>query len=73
MILPKAFEVCGFYCTSCTMLLYISVSFEVLLFCDFRSRTAFERAKTDVFRIRTQNVGPLKKIRYVLLLIQIVF
>ncbi|XP_056889256.1 lipoxygenase homology domain-containing protein 1 [Takifugu flavidus] len=28
-----------------------------------RSRTAFERAKTDVFRIRTHNVGPLKKIR----------
>uniref|UniRef100_A0A3B4YR02 Lipoxygenase homology PLAT domains 1 n=1 Tax=Seriola lalandi dorsalis TaxID=1841481 RepID=A0A3B4YR02_SERLL len=26
------------------------------------SRTAFERAKTDVFRIRTHNVGPLKKI-----------
>uniref|UniRef100_A0A3Q3WIH2 PLAT domain-containing protein n=1 Tax=Mola mola TaxID=94237 RepID=A0A3Q3WIH2_MOLML len=25
------------------------------------SRTAFERAKTDVFRIRTHNVGPLKK------------
>ncbi|KAM4615981.1 lipoxygenase homology domain-containing protein 1 [Polymixia lowei] len=28
-----------------------------------RSRTAFERAKTDVFRIRTHNVGALKKIR----------
>uniref|UniRef100_A0AAQ5X247 Lipoxygenase homology PLAT domains 1b n=1 Tax=Amphiprion ocellaris TaxID=80972 RepID=A0AAQ5X247_AMPOC len=28
-----------------------------------KSRTAFERAKTDVFRIRTHNVGPLKKIR----------
>ncbi|XP_076005611.1 lipoxygenase homology domain-containing protein 1 [Genypterus blacodes] len=28
-----------------------------------RSRTAFERGKTDVFRIRTHNVGPLKKIR----------
>ncbi|KAG7237555.1 hypothetical protein INR49_032172, partial [Caranx melampygus] len=28
-----------------------------------RSRTAFERAKTDVFRVRTHNVGPLKKIR----------
>ncbi|KAM3867839.1 lipoxygenase homology domain-containing protein 1 [Diretmus argenteus] len=28
-----------------------------------RSRTAFERAKTDVFRIKTHNVGPLKKIR----------
>uniref|UniRef100_A0A3Q3R3S5 PLAT domain-containing protein n=1 Tax=Monopterus albus TaxID=43700 RepID=A0A3Q3R3S5_MONAL len=26
------------------------------------SRTAFERAKTDVFRIRTHNIGPLKKI-----------
>lgn len=36
-----------------------------LPFCDFRSRTAFERAKTDVFRIRTHNIGPLKKIRYV--------
>ncbi|KAF7667477.1 hypothetical protein LDENG_00061370 [Lucifuga dentata] len=28
-----------------------------------KSRTAFERAKTDVFRIKTHNVGPLKKIR----------
>uniref|UniRef100_A0A672Z678 Lipoxygenase homology domains 1b n=1 Tax=Sphaeramia orbicularis TaxID=375764 RepID=A0A672Z678_9TELE len=28
-----------------------------------KSRTAFERAKTDVFRIRTHNVGPIKKIR----------
>ncbi|KAM6931491.1 lipoxygenase homology domain-containing protein 1 [Xenentodon cancila] len=28
-----------------------------------KSRTAFEKAKTDVFRIRTHNVGPLKKIR----------
>ncbi|XP_030643524.1 lipoxygenase homology domain-containing protein 1 [Chanos chanos] len=28
-----------------------------------RNRTAFERHKTDVFRIRTHNVGPLKKIR----------
>ncbi|XP_056274884.1 lipoxygenase homology domain-containing protein 1 isoform X1 [Pseudoliparis swirei] len=28
-----------------------------------RSRTAFERNKTDVFRIRTHNIGPLKKIR----------
>ncbi|KAK5909734.1 hypothetical protein CesoFtcFv8_003637 [Champsocephalus esox] len=28
-----------------------------------RSRTAFERGKTDVFRIRTHNVGSLKKIR----------
>ncbi|XP_075875519.1 lipoxygenase homology domain-containing protein 1 [Nelusetta ayraudi] len=28
-----------------------------------KSRTAFERSKTDVFRIRTHNVGPLKKIR----------
>ncbi|XP_049618566.1 lipoxygenase homology domain-containing protein 1 isoform X3 [Syngnathus scovelli] len=28
-----------------------------------KSRTAFERAKTDVFRIRTHNVGSLKKIR----------
>ncbi|KAM9810394.1 lipoxygenase homology domain-containing protein 1-like [Neosynchiropus ocellatus] len=28
-----------------------------------RSRTAFERAKTDVFRIRTHNVGAIKKIR----------
>uniref|UniRef100_A0A8C2ZJA1 Lipoxygenase homology PLAT domains 1 n=1 Tax=Cyclopterus lumpus TaxID=8103 RepID=A0A8C2ZJA1_CYCLU len=28
-----------------------------------KSRTAFERAKTDVFRIRTHNVGLLKKIR----------
>ncbi|XP_068166911.1 lipoxygenase homology domain-containing protein 1 [Antennarius striatus] len=28
-----------------------------------KSRTAFERARTDVFRIRTHNVGPLKKIR----------
>lgn len=30
----------------------------------FRSRTAFERNKTDVFRIKTHNVGPLKKLRY---------
>ncbi|CDQ62070.1 unnamed protein product [Oncorhynchus mykiss] len=29
-----------------------------------RSRTAFEKNKTDVFRIKTHNVGPLKKIRY---------
>uniref|UniRef100_A0A3Q3MN87 Lipoxygenase homology domains 1b n=1 Tax=Mastacembelus armatus TaxID=205130 RepID=A0A3Q3MN87_9TELE len=28
-----------------------------------KSCTAFERAKTDVFRIRTHNVGPIKKIR----------
>ncbi|KAI4820693.1 hypothetical protein KUCAC02_028664 [Chaenocephalus aceratus] len=28
-----------------------------------KSRTAFERGKTDVFRIRTHNVGSLKKIR----------
>ncbi|XP_062236812.1 lipoxygenase homology domain-containing protein 1 [Platichthys flesus] len=28
-----------------------------------KSRTAFERAKTDVFRIRTHNIGALKKIR----------
>nr|XP_029494200.1 lipoxygenase homology domain-containing protein 1-like [Oncorhynchus nerka] len=28
-----------------------------------RSRTAFEKNKTDVFRIKTHNVGPLKKIR----------
>uniref|UniRef100_A0A667Z0U2 Lipoxygenase homology PLAT domains 1 n=1 Tax=Myripristis murdjan TaxID=586833 RepID=A0A667Z0U2_9TELE len=28
-----------------------------------KSRTAFERAKTDVFRIRTHNIGPIKKIR----------
>uniref|UniRef100_A0A3Q3FUX6 Lipoxygenase homology PLAT domains 1b n=1 Tax=Labrus bergylta TaxID=56723 RepID=A0A3Q3FUX6_9LABR len=28
-----------------------------------KSRTAFEKAKTDVFRIRTHNVGALKKIR----------
>ncbi|KAM4578886.1 lipoxygenase homology domain-containing protein 1 [Fundulus diaphanus] len=28
-----------------------------------KSRTAFERSKTDVFRIRTHNVGHLKKIR----------
>ncbi|KAM8885089.1 lipoxygenase homology domain-containing protein 1, partial [Spinachia spinachia] len=28
-----------------------------------KSRTAFERGKTDVFRIRTHNVGPLEKIR----------
>ncbi|XP_071750893.2 lipoxygenase homology domain-containing protein 1 [Centroberyx gerrardi] len=28
-----------------------------------KSRTAFERSKTDVFRIRTHNVGPIKKIR----------
>ncbi|XP_065818145.1 lipoxygenase homology domain-containing protein 1 [Labrus bergylta] len=28
-----------------------------------KSRTAFEKAKTDVFRIRTHNVGTLKKIR----------
>lgn len=35
------------------------------LFWYFRSCTAFERAKTDVFRIRTHNVGSLKKIRFV--------
>ncbi|XP_075870025.1 lipoxygenase homology domain-containing protein 1 [Nelusetta ayraudi] len=28
-----------------------------------KSRTAFERNKTDVFRIKTHNVGPLKKMR----------
>uniref|UniRef100_A0A8D0DE08 Lipoxygenase homology PLAT domains 1 n=1 Tax=Sander lucioperca TaxID=283035 RepID=A0A8D0DE08_SANLU len=28
-----------------------------------KSRTAFEKGKTDVFRIRTHNVGPLQKIR----------
>ncbi|XP_072290031.1 lipoxygenase homology domain-containing protein 1 [Eucyclogobius newberryi] len=28
-----------------------------------KSRTAFEKAKTDVFRIRTHNVGNIKKIR----------
>ncbi|KAE8285273.1 Lipoxygenase-like proteiny domain-containing protein 1 [Larimichthys crocea] len=28
-----------------------------------KSRTAFEKNKTDVFRIKTYNVGPLKKIR----------
>uniref|UniRef100_A0A3B5LQZ1 Lipoxygenase homology domains 1b n=1 Tax=Xiphophorus couchianus TaxID=32473 RepID=A0A3B5LQZ1_9TELE len=28
-----------------------------------KSRTAFERSKTDVFRIRTHNVGHVKKIR----------
>ncbi|KAM6965464.1 lipoxygenase homology domain-containing protein 1 [Aplochiton taeniatus] len=28
-----------------------------------RSRTAFEKSKTDVFRVKTHNVGPLKKIR----------
>uniref|UniRef100_A0A8C7GXA2 Lipoxygenase homology PLAT domains 1 n=1 Tax=Oncorhynchus kisutch TaxID=8019 RepID=A0A8C7GXA2_ONCKI len=28
-----------------------------------KSRTAFEKNKTDVFRIKTHNVGPLKKIR----------
>lgn len=37
---------------------------KILPFCDSRNRTAFERAKTDVFRIRTNNVGPLRKIRY---------
>lgn len=30
----------------------------------YRSRTAFEKNKTDVFRIKTHNVGPLKKLRY---------
>lgn len=34
------------------------------LFLYFRSRTAFEKNKTDVFRIKTHNVGPIKKIRY---------
>lgn len=29
-----------------------------------RSRTAFEKNKTDVFRVKTHNVGPLKKLRY---------
>lgn len=29
-----------------------------------RSRVAFEKNKTDVFRIKTHNVGPLKKLRY---------
>ncbi|XP_030623777.1 lipoxygenase homology domain-containing protein 1 [Chanos chanos] len=28
-----------------------------------RSRTAFEKNKTDVFRIKTHNVGPLRKLR----------
>uniref|UniRef100_A0A3Q2QDK8 Lipoxygenase homology PLAT domains 1 n=1 Tax=Fundulus heteroclitus TaxID=8078 RepID=A0A3Q2QDK8_FUNHE len=28
-----------------------------------KSRNAFEKNKTDVFRIKTQNVGPLKKLR----------
>ncbi|TRY95059.1 hypothetical protein DNTS_004690 [Danionella cerebrum] len=28
-----------------------------------KSRTAFEKNKTDVFRIKTHNVGPIKKIR----------
>uniref|UniRef100_A0A669B819 Lipoxygenase homology PLAT domains 1 n=1 Tax=Oreochromis niloticus TaxID=8128 RepID=A0A669B819_ORENI len=28
-----------------------------------KSRTAFEKNKTDVFRIKTHNVGPLKKLR----------
>ncbi|KAL4660900.1 lipoxygenase homology domain-containing protein 1-like [Arapaima gigas] len=28
-----------------------------------KNRTAFEKSKTDVFRIKTNNVGPLKKIR----------
>uniref|UniRef100_A0A671PP20 Lipoxygenase homology domain-containing protein 1-like n=1 Tax=Sinocyclocheilus anshuiensis TaxID=1608454 RepID=A0A671PP20_9TELE len=28
-----------------------------------KNRTAFEKNKTDVFRIKTHNVGPLKKIR----------
>ncbi|KAM3939741.1 lipoxygenase homology domain-containing protein 1 [Leptodactylus fuscus] len=28
-----------------------------------KSRTAFERTKTDVFRVKTNNVGPIKKIR----------
>lgn len=30
----------------------------------YRSRTAFEKNKSDVFRIKTHNVGPLKKLRY---------
>ncbi|KTF89799.1 hypothetical protein cypCar_00010796 [Cyprinus carpio] len=30
---------------------------------DLGSRTAFEKNKTDVFRIKTHNVGPIKKIR----------
>lgn len=29
-----------------------------------RSRVAFEKNKTDVFRIKTHNVGPIKKLRY---------
>lgn len=37
--------------------------FQISLFGAFRSRTAFENGKTDVFRIRTHNVGLLKKIR----------
>ncbi|CAB1430448.1 unnamed protein product [Pleuronectes platessa] len=28
-----------------------------------KSRTAFEKNKTDVFRVKTHNVGPLKKLR----------
>ncbi|XP_014324136.2 lipoxygenase homology domain-containing protein 1 [Xiphophorus maculatus] len=28
-----------------------------------RSRNAFEKNKTDVFRIKTQNIGPIKKLR----------
>lgn len=30
----------------------------------YRSSTAFERSKTDVFRVKTNNVGQIKKIRY---------
>lgn len=57
----------GFFAPVCSMWLFKhSMVPKMCWCCDFRSRTAFERSKTDVFRIRTHNVGPLKKIRYFL-------
>ncbi|XP_044287456.1 lipoxygenase homology domain-containing protein 1 isoform X2 [Varanus komodoensis] len=41
-----------------------SVMYGALHVCSrFRSSSAFERSKTDVFRVRTNNVGTIKKIR----------
>lgn len=43
---------------------HLVLSIFTALFLRFRSRTAFEKNKTDVFRIKTHNVGPIKKLRY---------
>lgn len=50
------------YCLVYFLLSLNSNIFHVSSF--YRSRTAFEKNKTDVFRIKTHNVGPLKKLRY---------